>query len=159
MQESFIKSQAADCWKLGGCTKEMLLCALFSPVICPRFLCLRLSERRGRCSQLGDGYNTLSSSRERITGCLTGQIHYLTQQEQALGNKNQSQASEGLSYLIESLLRQRAGLSLGFRTSANVKLLLYLQTLLLVQTEAVRHPSGNSLCNFPLPCSAIRCYL
>lgn len=94
---------------------------------------------------MGDGYNTFSSSRERIAACLTGQIHYLTQQEQALGNKNQSQASEGLSHLIESLLRQRAGLSLGFRTSANVKLLLYLQILLLVQTETVRHPSGNSL--------------
>lgn len=45
MQESFIKNQAADCCKLGGCNKEMLLCAHFSPVICPGFLCLTLSER------------------------------------------------------------------------------------------------------------------
>lgn len=151
------KLQTAESW--WDAQRKHLLCAHFFPMICPRFLCLTLLQK-GCYSQLGDGYNTFSSSRERITARLSGQIHYLTQQAQALGNENQSESSEGLSYLIESPLRQRAGLSLGFQTSANVKLLLYLWTLLLVQTLTVSQTSIWKFIpsNVPLLCSAIRCY-
>lgn len=38
-------------------------------------------------------------------------MHYLAQQAWALGSENQSQSSEGLSSLIESPLRQIAGVS------------------------------------------------
>lgn len=71
------KLQTAESW--WDAQRKRLLCAHFFLMICPRFLCLTLLQK-GCYSQLGDRYNTFSSSRERITARLSGQIHYLTQQ-------------------------------------------------------------------------------
>lgn len=93
------KLQNADSWE---CMKVMLWCAHFFLIICPTFLCLAVLGK-GCYSQLGDRCTIFSPSRETITAHLSRPIRYLTQ-AQAMGNENQSQLSEGLSYLIESSL-------------------------------------------------------